>query len=276
MKYVVCISGHLRTYEYCLTSIYLQKLLSNADKIYIATWEYEDVIKFCDKTKKFDTCCYSYSGENKKDNIDKLKILYNTKNIEIFSYPSYNTEKYICHNSINFPTFESFLNMHYLLKQCNNMVDIDCDVVVRIRPDLFFTKPIEIQKGLMFPTAGFLNQQYSPTDTFFYGPKKEMNIVTNFFDKSDFYIPNSIIPNWHERLFLKYLNNENVNYSFQNDIRYQILRYDFLKDTLGFYDKYGNIEIVKINSLFNDNYINQLSCTEMNKKYGNNWKEMFQ
>lgn len=251
MKYSLCFSGHMRTYEICLKSPHLEDLIEKANKVYVCTWEDQDVVSGEDNFS-----CYTNFNKNIKINLNKIKNLYKTEHVKILQYPIYNKKKYEIHNQFNFGKYESFLNMHYLIKECNEMVCDNSDILIRIRPDIFLTKKINlINKPLVFPKAGFLDGKYSPTDTFFYGNKNSIDRVSSFFNFSEKYILDFRLENWHERLFLKYLKDINIQYHFQDDVRYQIVRHDFLKDTLGFYDDDGNVEIIKINEgLKNEKY----------------------
>ena len=136
------------------------------------------------------------------------------------------------------------------------MVNDDSEIIIRIRPDVFVTQPIKIINDLLtFPKAGFLDGRLSPTDTFFYGNKKFMDMASSFYNFSDKYILSYQLNNWHERTFLKFLNDHKIPFLFQGDIKYQIVRHDFNHDTLGFYDDNGNLEIIKINKLLNNKII---------------------
>ena len=249
MKYSICFSGHMRTYEICLKSVYLKDLIKNANKVYVCTWEEQDVTN-----NENNFSCYPNREKNIKIDLNKIKDLYQTEFVNILSYPVYE-KKYDIHNQFNFGKYESFLNMHFLIKKCNEMVNDDSETIIRIRPDIFFTKPINlINDSLIFPCAGFLDGNFSPTDTFFYGNKSSMDKASNLYNFSEKYVLNYRLENWHERIFLKFLKDMNLNYSFQKDIRYQIIRHDFLKDTLGFYDEIGNVEIVEINKELKSEY----------------------
>jgi hypothetical protein len=133
MRVALLLSGHMRYFKECYSSLKRSILDPLNPDIYVHTWDENDRSMWQDKAYKIDTTL--------PDNIFKKIVIEQWSEHEPFfekmvgSFPG-------CHNTYSKPN--RVLSMYYKIWQCFQLIkDEEYDVVIRARPDLFYTNILD-------------------------------------------------------------------------------------------------------------------------------------
>lgn len=150
MKFAICYSGNLRTFEYCVKNH--AQFFKKAD-VYISTW---DTISLSETINdpwhiKVDTNIPT------KVDVGYIQSLipdnFNIKDINIESYENYKVTPLQNYNHLWF--------QYYKIKDCFNLVKDDYDFLIRIRTDITINK-FYFEKGkLTFNENVWYNHKYN-------------------------------------------------------------------------------------------------------------------
>jgi hypothetical protein len=218
MKIALCISGHARTFKECAKNEHVQALINNPDiDIYVALWEFQWPNEGCWpihlKLRKqiIDT--------NKIVDIEELKDVYKTENIRLYNHKSFHSHEYDNFNRRNFGGYENNISMFYLIDECFKWANESkkYDILIRLRPDVIFKSFLEIKNENCFTgDKGEIVGAY--TDFLFYGKPDDMLKISNYWKYRQENIPTINIPNWHEKLLTKYVNDLNIDCKINTEI----------------------------------------------------------
>lgn len=210
MKIALCLSGHLRSFEF--TAKYLKSsLLDKFDvDVFLHTWN------FLGNAPNIDGASVHIKTSSKHK---EIKNLYNPKNIAIQPFQYFSGEKYRKH-LIDRRCPNGVFNMFMKIFQCNKIKNdfklaskIDYDVVIRCRPDLIvdynftndFMKEVSSSNCLWVSNCGHFS---GINDQFAMGPEIIMNKYSEFIKHFDSIIlQEKFVP---ELLLNKYIKESNI------------------------------------------------------------------
>lgn len=219
MRVALCLSGHLRSYE--LTSESIQEFIIqplSAD-VFIHTWDTVGISPHIDaatvrlKTKNVLKRVNSLLTP-RQIIVEPINRIYGEK------YRPFLTDKRSPVNITNM-----FYKIYKANELCNNY-PVKYDLVIRARPDLMFSSPINMQdisqaiteNCVFLPNFGHFSGY---NDQFAFGGTNAMKIYSNCYNELDRWAPTvSFVP---ETLLKKHLTENNVDVRFTS-IYYQLVR----------------------------------------------------
>jgi len=215
MKVAICISGHLRTFDQCISNIrenIFNPLRDNFETdIFLSTWNSNLDLSFI-----------------REDNI-KIEV----ENFFSFNLGSINYLKYptlCCHT-----TCDNATSMWYKCKKVFDMLTEKYDIILRIRPDIIYENKLDINlikdsinnnKIYMSKSHGkYVEVTKHMMDHFFFGNVKIMSSAMSTYNNIPNYIKNDNIPHTAEGFLYESIKNieiERINFNYsvirQNNI----------------------------------------------------------
>jgi predicted nucleotidyltransferase len=166
MKIAVCFSGQLRTANHAASNLlrFFGNLFNDID-FYVHTWDINQYKPY-----------YNIRHQEPPEKIEPLefeifKEIYNPKRMVI--------EKY---SNMNIPLFYSF-------SRSVELIEGDYDVVIKLRPDIIFSKRITLQAGLddfITDTMSFYDDMFAHNimnDVYWIASQKNMKIAAEYVPK---------------------------------------------------------------------------------------------
>lgn len=184
MKIAICYSGMFRSF---LTSAKNHKKMIYGKydcDIYASLW---DVIGHGGVFKRYD---FDQGDIVSKEDKEKLLSILNFKAIEFENFKDYQDSLPVYMNEMVYqPNPKNVLSMYYKIKKAGEMVKssgIRYDLVIRMRTDILFGEPLEIEENidcntLYTPFNGSWGDS-SVGDQFFYGVPEVMSKVYKLYD----------------------------------------------------------------------------------------------
>lgn len=210
MKVGIIVSGHVRTLLDNIDS-WKDNLLSFYDcDIFFSLWDTLGAgghkLEYT-PSEDFLTCDYS----------DKLREIFFKSEIEFENYQltsnvfSQAKQKYYSGH----PYVNNIYSMWYKVYKSFRMVSTDqYDIILRIRPDHYFTEPLILKKPLdntVFCDVSYAWDDCTLSDQFFYGNYDVMKKVCNFYKEFDSVYYKGMTPDSPEYTFFKYLEYLNID-----------------------------------------------------------------
>lgn len=188
MKIAICISGHLRTFDRCLSNIrenIFEPIRNNFEvDIYLSTWKDVD----SDNYKNIDNIIFE----------SEEQITFSTGSKNYLKYPT------LCCPT----TPDNATSMWYKCKRVFNMTNDSHDVILRIRPDIIYENKINIDNLIKSFDDGKIYMAESPgrymevtlgmLDPFVFGNRKVMSVLMQTYDNIPNLINNNDIPHTAE------------------------------------------------------------------------------
>jgi hypothetical protein len=188
----------------------------------------------CYKSQNFD--CFPVNEQ-------AVKRAFKTERLKILPTENFYKPEYEEHNCTNFGRFEDYKSMHFCMKECFEMLNEEYDVVIRCRPDLYFTRQPSffVTEKLHFPLFSYrIPRLYS--DMFFWGSQSAMKKAMEFTKEMDKYVGNRFVESFHERFFTAYMQEKEIAISDDLVPRMQICRTDKRSYTVSYMNENGVIE----------------------------------
>ncbi len=210
MKTAVYICGLLKAFEYTFKSINENLILPNNCDVYVCVWDRLGIDKKHSKVPIIRLKDRSVTKDDifKFKNIVKFQIVPFINNctdkIDLVEIPKHVKNKDPIH-------YYSTIPLSYLVYKCHKFNLKNYDRIIKIRPDLFINKPLDISK--LIPNVGFYSCSYNInthtqiSDKFVGGDSDSMNYYCNFFNKLNFYWENLHIT--CEHLLMHHMKNSN-------------------------------------------------------------------
>lgn len=197
MRIALLLVGHFRTFDMVSDTLIENVLKANPDHtfdIYIHTWK--SLGYSCDRglatdrdkeihaklTEKFGL---SHHHDTNSGNIDieKIKTLLNPREMIVETDKDLQREVYdklrtpkdpvsFCPN-----TFSQFRKLYLCYKYCE-MSQVKYDLIVKLRPDIRYTRPIIFTP---MPPMSLVTQDHYVNDLFYYGPPDSMKLFVIYF-----------------------------------------------------------------------------------------------
>ncbi len=218
MKVAVCFSGHMRTYDKTYQSLKLNLLDHYDTDIFIHTWSKSNNVR----GKDFG-----------KDDIDiekEIKEIYKPKSLLIEPQKEFKLNFCECFNFARTNPHNVFSKMYSmscvgnLLKEYQLNNDVQYDIVLSLRSDMEFLKPIKLikEENKIFIPGNVRVPENTYHDYYAYGSSNIMQVYFNVYNEFDNICKklNKFKP---EKVLTDYIDSKNIEVKFC-DLFYNLLR----------------------------------------------------
>ena len=266
MRIALCLSGQMRTYKSCYSSLMKNLINPLNPDIFIDTWSNSGISTYLNRRYNINKK-YSIVKEN-EIKIEELKSLYKTNHIHIEKFKS----RYVNElNGISVPEevkkigprqYQGNLPMFYKMYKCNKMkceyeekYNFKYDLVIRMRPDIQLKDKLPIKffiknKNIFFrPSAnhGKLPAKFC-TDQFGIGNSEVMDYYSNIFKNLTEYWKNPF-GDKDELIKLGFTENEINEYPSNLNICYRLgerlMTYHMYKSNYKILDYSTNFKLIR-------------------------------
>jgi len=187
IKISLCMSGHLRSYNHCRDNIYT-KIIEPLRKYgfivntLLSTW---DNYGFRNNDFNSEECKNLNYPEFSKIEIEPSKRQYFK---DTYSTDNYKTSPLMCDTT----SADAVSQIYKLKKVFDLQTDFNSDIIIRIRPDIFYNNFIDIGtiKNCLFDNCLYMPEFHNKYNTvtkemmdhYFYGNKETMGFIMNMYD----------------------------------------------------------------------------------------------
>lgn len=190
LKVALCISGQMRTYDYCFKNLKKHILDVLSPDVFIHTWE-----------EVGNTTKNNSKGSNKAKKVVTQRGLMKKYKAKAVVVEPFDKEYFNSLGGVKVPAelirlepihYKGALPMFYKIYQCNKLKEIEeakynfkYDVVIRIRPDILIMEPIPVQflkeNGLLWHSDLWLNPAAQISDKFAFSSSHIMDYYSSVF-----------------------------------------------------------------------------------------------
>lgn len=215
MKVAFCYSGMFRDFDKNIEN-HISNLTSKYDSdFYLSFWDMQGK---GDYKNRLDSDSNTIDKQTKNLIEERLK----PKFLEFQNFQPYSESFDIIEKKLkpdfNPPFIKNILSMYYKIKRCSDMVlqsEIKYDVIVRLRPDMYFNSSMMLVKPeentLYVNNNGNWGEAYN--DQFYYGNQKTMEIVGNLYNNLYNIWETTNIYQSPEGILWTFLNQKKINVS---------------------------------------------------------------